>query len=108
MKWLFDFLAFAVFYLKEVLVANLHIAADILRPRSKAAPGFVVLPLGEMSNIQILLLTNLISMTPGTLSFDLSQDRRRLLLHVMYLHGREEETRDHLLEHYVAPVRRLF
>ena len=48
MKWLFDFLAFALFYLKEVLVANLHIAVDILRPKSTASPGFVVLPLGEM------------------------------------------------------------
>ena len=47
-------------------------------------------------------------MTPGTLSFDLSQDRRRLLLHVMYLHGREEETRARFLQCYVAPVRRLF
>jgi len=108
MRWIFDFTCFALFYLKEVLVANLNIAMDILRPKSTASPGFIVLPLGEMSDLQILLVTNLISMTPGTLSFDLSQDRTRLLIHAMYLNNGADETRDHLLNRYVAPVRRLF
>jgi multicomponent Na+:H+ antiporter subunit E len=107
-SWIIDFIRFALFYLKEVCVANVNIAVDIATPNSSASPGFIILPLGEMSDMQILLLTNLISMTPGTLSFDLSHDRTRLLLHVMYLRDRPEELRDHLLEKYVRPVRRLF
>lgn len=108
MRWTIDFLRFVVFYLKEVLVANLNLAMDIVTPKSAATPGFIVLPIGEMTNVQILLLTNLISMTPGTLSFDLSQDRTRLLLHVMYLRGQPDETRDYFVKNYVGPVRRLF
>jgi multicomponent Na+:H+ antiporter subunit E len=107
-SWIRDFLIFVIFYLKEVVTANLKLAADIVTPRSQATPGFVVLPLDPMSDIQILLLTNLISMTPGTLSFDLSQDRRRLLLHVMYLKGSHDDVRAYFACHYVRPIRRLF
>lgn len=108
MSWIIDFTRFVLFYIKEVCVANVSIAVDIVTPKSAASPGFIILPLGEMSNMQILLLTNLISMTPGTLSFDLSHDRTRLLIHVMYLRDRPEELREHLLDNYVRPVRRLF
>ncbi len=108
MKWIYDFVSFVLFYVKEVITANLFIAIDILRPKSAASPGFIELPLGPMNNMQILLLTNLISMTPGTLSFDLSQDRSRLLIHAMYLRGRPEEVRSHLIERYVNRIHRLF
>lgn len=108
MSWIRDFLAFALFYLKEVVSANLKLAADIVTPRSHAKPGFVVLPLEPMTDMQLLLLTNLISMTPGTLSFDLSQDRSRLLLHVMYLQRGHDEVRDYFVERYMRPVKRLF
>ncbi|MFU8893298.1 MAG: Na+/H+ antiporter subunit E [Luteolibacter sp.] len=108
MKWTFDLLCFACFYVKEVITANLFIAVDIMRPKSAASPGFIELPLGPMSNMQILLLTNLITMTPGTLSFDLSHDRKRLLIHIMYLRDRPEEVREHLIERYVNVIHRLF
>ncbi len=108
MSWIRDFLGFTLFYLKEVVSANLKLAADIVTPRSHATPGFVALPLEPMSDMQLLLLTNLISMTPGTLSFDLSQDRSRLLLHVMYLKGSHDDVRRYFEKHYVRPIRRLF
>ncbi len=108
MKWTFDFIRFFLFYVKEVLVANLEIAMDIMRPVSRTSPGFIELPLGPMSNMQIFLLTNLITMTPGTLSFDLSHDRKRLLIHVMYLRDRPDEVREHLSERYVKLIHRLF
>ena len=108
MKKVFDLTCFALFYVKEVVTANLFIAMDIMRPESAASPGFIELPLGPMSQMQILLLTNLISMTPGTLSFDLSHDRSRLLIHAMYLRGRPDEVRDHLIERYVKVIHRLF
>jgi len=108
MSWIREFIRFVLFYFREVLSANLKLATDIVTPKSRAKPGFVELPLEPMSDMQILLLTNLISMTPGTLSFDLSQDRSRLLLHVMYLHEEPDKVRRYFLEHYVGPIRRLF
>ena len=43
------------------------------------------MPLSAESDMEILLVANLISLTPGTLSVDLSDDRRTLYVHVMFL-----------------------
>ena len=108
MKWTIDLFGFFLFYVKEVLVANMEIAVDIMRVRPRSSPGFIELPLGPMSNMQILLLTNLITMTPGTVSFDLSHDRKRLLIHVLYLKGQPDQLREHLSSRYVDVIHRLF
>lgn len=107
--WLWDFIRFFCFYIKEVVVANMFIAYDILTPPSFADPAFIEVELGEpLTQRQVFVLTNLISMTPGTLSFDLSQDRTRLLLHLMYLRGGEQKQCQQILQQYVKPVKRLF
>lgn len=100
-------LHFSGFYLMEILKSNLMIARDVLTPRDEANPGILALELPEgMSEWQILLVSNLITMTPGTLTLDLSPDRRTLLLHILYLHD-IEQTRRHLLDNYVNRVRYL-
>ena len=95
---------FAGFYLTEVLKSNLSIAWDVLTPEDKTNPGIIALdlPVG-LSDGQILLISNLITMTPGSLSLDLSADRRTLLLHVLYLDD-VEENRKHFMENYVNRV----
>src|SRR5690606_9961018 len=76
--------AFAAFYLKLVLQANLRIAADVITPGLRIRPAFLKIPLRTRGDYDLLLLSNLISMTPGTLSFDVSPDRNFLYVHVMY------------------------
>ncbi len=78
-------LRFILFYLKELLVANLILAYDALTPRHHMRPGVVAVPLDIQSDLELVMLTNLISMTPGTLSLDVSSDRKTLFVHVMYL-----------------------
>lgn len=100
----FGWIRFCGFYLAEVLKSNLAIAWDVLTPADKGRPGIIALPLPEgLRDGQILLVSNLITMTPGTLTLDLSEDRRTLVLHVLYLDD-VEETRRHLLENYVQRV----
>jgi multicomponent Na+:H+ antiporter subunit E len=48
-------------------------------------PGFIAIPLDAKTDFEILVVSNLISMTPGTLSVDVSPDRKYLYLHVMYI-----------------------
>lgn len=45
---------------------------------------FISLPMTVQSDAAIMLLANLISLTPGTLSVDVSPDRRQLLIHAMF------------------------
>jgi multicomponent Na+:H+ antiporter subunit E len=53
-------------------------------------PGFIAIPLDARTDFEILIVSNLISMTPGTLSMDISPDRKFLYLHVMYIDDLEE------------------
>lgn len=72
-------------FLWELLLANLRVAYDVMTPSHHMRPGVVAIPLDVTSDIQITLLANLITLTPGTLSLDVSEDRKTLYLHVMYL-----------------------
>lgn len=82
-------IGFAFFYLWELTLANLRVARDLVRPRMRTRPAIVAVPLEDLSDTQITLLANLITMTPGTLSIDLSRDRRTLYVHAMFMDDAE-------------------
>jgi multicomponent Na+:H+ antiporter subunit E len=75
---------FLCFFLKEVMIANLRVAHDVLTPKFYMRPRVLALPLDALTDTEITLLANLISLTPGTLSLDVSADRRVLYVHAMY------------------------
>ena len=78
--------AFFLYYLWELLKSNVIIAADILTPTHYMKPGVVAIPIKAKTDLEITLLANLITMTPGTLSLDISEDRKILYIHAMYIH----------------------
>ena len=73
------------FFLRELVLSNLRVLWDVVTPTHISRPGIVGVPLSAESELEILLVANLISLTPGTLSVDLSDDRRTLYVHVMFL-----------------------
>ena len=73
------------YFLVELFLSNLRVLWDVVTPRQISHPGIVGIPLTASSDLEVLLVTNLISLTPGTLSVDLSDDRRMLYVHVMFL-----------------------
>jgi multicomponent Na+:H+ antiporter subunit E len=72
-----------LFLMWEIVVANLKVVAAVLGPRRFLRPALVAVPLDARTDAQIALLSNLISLTPGTLSLDVSPDRRTLYVHAM-------------------------
>ena len=92
MRWIiktYHFILFMGFYLVKLIVANLVIAYDILTPKMGFNPGMIEVDLKPSSNFGMLMLSNLVSMTPGTLSTELDLEGRKLHVHVLYL-DREE------------------
>ena len=71
---LFRLLAFAGFLLWELVISSLRIAWDVLTPRAYRAPGIIALPLKARSDGEIALVANLITLTPGSLSVDVTRD----------------------------------
>ena len=82
---LIGIISFFLFYIWELILSNLRVLYDVLTPRHQMQPGFVAIPLEAKTDLEILLVSNLISMTPGTLSVDISQNKKYLYIHVMYL-----------------------
>lgn len=85
---------FALFFARELVKANLRVAYDVLTPRHYMRPGVVAIPLDVQTDAEITLLANLITLTPGTLSLDVSTDRRVLYVHAMYVTDLEQLRRD--------------
>lgn len=78
-------LKFTVVVLWDIVVANLHVAVLILGSTRKLQPAFMVLELDIRSPLGVSLLANTISLTPGTVSCEVSADRRQLLVHALHV-----------------------
>lgn len=100
-------LLFSLFYVKEVVLSSFLVAYDILTPRLYSRPGIIAVSLRRLTDRQILVLTNLVTMTPGTLSLDLSEDRSTLYIHHMHVPD-PEALRRQIEEDYVQRVREIF
>lgn len=82
-------IGFFIFFLYEMIVANIQVAYDVITPNYFFKPGIVRYPMEANSDIEINLLSTVISMTPGTLILDISEDKKSLYIHVMYLRDRD-------------------
>ncbi|TGG93996.1 Na+/H+ antiporter subunit E [Natronospirillum operosum] len=91
------FVIFVFFFIKELIKANVKVAFDVLTPPWHMQPGVIAMPLQARTDLEITMVANLISLTPGTLSLDVSNDRRVLFIHAMFLQD-EKTLRDDLHE----------
>ncbi|SMQ60912.1 multicomponent Na+:H+ antiporter subunit E [Devosia lucknowensis] len=84
-------LSLAVLFLYELVVSAVRVAAVVIRPDLSRAvrPAIVAVPIALKSDVEITLLANMITLTPGTLSVDLSDDRSVLYVHALYMADRE-------------------
>jgi multicomponent Na+:H+ antiporter subunit E len=78
-----EVLALVWFFVKELVIANIRMARYTLSPLRKLRPGVIAVPLEFMTEAEVTLLANLITLTPGTLTIDVSSDKRTLYVHVM-------------------------
>ena len=87
-------LGFIGYYLWELIKSNAIIAYDVLTPTHHMKTWVIGIPIEAKTDLEITALANLITMTPGTLSLDISPDRKTLYVHAMYIHDPEELRRD--------------
>lgn len=82
---------FVVFFFWELMLANLRVAHDVLTLKHHMRPGVMAIPLDAETDNEITLLANFISLTPGSLSLDVSKDRKYLYIHSMFIDDLEQE-----------------
>ena len=81
----FNLMRLLAFFIRALFVSNLRVLWDVVTPSHISRPGIIRVALDARTDLEITLVANLISLTPGTLSVDLSEDRCHLYVHVMFL-----------------------
>lgn len=83
--------ALTLLFLRELIVSAVRVAIVVLTPdlRSTLRPAIIAFPLTVKSDAEITLLANLITLTPGTLTVDVAEDRSVLYVHALTLESRE-------------------
>ncbi|QQT37878.1 Multiple resistance and pH homeostasis protein E [Sphingobacterium spiritivorum] len=81
---------FVLYFLYEMIVANIQVAYDVITPKYFFKPGIIRYPLNARTDFEINLLATIISLTPGTLILDISNDKSALYIHVMYLKDKDK------------------
>lgn len=83
-------ISFVFYFLYELLKANMQVAFDVITPKFYMKPGIIRIPLSAETDLEITLLANLISLTPGSLSIDVSEDKKVLYVHAMYIEDKDQ------------------
>ena len=79
-----NLLAFLFDFLCDLTLSNLQLAWDIWTPGGNYRPRLVKVPVADLTPLQITLLSSRITLTPGTLSMEITSDKEHLIVHVMY------------------------
>lgn len=100
-------LRFLMIVLWDILIANIAVAKLILGNKEKLQPGFIIIELDIQHPLGISFLANTISLTPGTVSCDLTEDRKQLLVHALHVEN-TQETIDEIKQRYEKPLMEIF
>jgi multicomponent Na+:H+ antiporter subunit E len=87
-------LSLAVLFIKELILSGWRVARLVTSPRMDLRPGIFAYPLKVSSDFEITLLANLITLTPGTLSVEVSDDRTTLFVHAIDCSDVEKTVRE--------------
>ena len=79
----YGWLALAGLFLRELALSVHDVILTVLDPRRVRRSAIVAVPLDVRSDAGISVLANMITLTPGTTSLHVSEDRRVLYVHVM-------------------------
>src|SRR5690606_35219811 len=83
-------ISFFFFFLFELIRANIQVAYDVITPKYFFKPGIVRYPVNITTDFEINILETYISLTPVTLIIDISDVKKAIYIHVMYLKDEEQ------------------
>lgn len=82
---LYDGVLLVLYFIYELIKSSLKVSWDVLTPTQRSKPALIAVPITVSSDAEITVLANLVSLTPGSLSVDISDDRSHLLVHAMFV-----------------------
>jgi multicomponent Na+:H+ antiporter subunit E len=83
-RWPWRAIVLATAFSRDLVVSSVQVAKVVLSRTDACRPRFVTVPLAHVrSDLEITLVANYITLTPGTLTVDVSPDRSTLLVHAL-------------------------
>ena len=79
-----NFLGFAAYFVKILLLANWQVAKEVMTPVHYQVPRIVAYPVAGLTAVEVVVLSSAITLTPGTLVVDISDDAQTLYVHCLY------------------------
>lgn len=74
-----------IYFTYELFKASIIVAHEVITPKHHMQAGIVAVPLDTQTNIELTIFSSLVSLTPGTLTIDVSADKTVLYVHAMYI-----------------------
>jgi multicomponent K+:H+ antiporter subunit E len=91
----------------DIIIANITVAKLILSPNDSLKPNFLHIPLDITHPLGISVLASTISLTPGTVSTDLSHDKKTLIVHALHVEDIDAEIKS-IKTRYERPLMEVF
>lgn len=83
-------ISFIFYFMFQLIKANLEVAFEVATPNLYIKPGIVQIPLDAKSDLEITMLAHAVAITPGSLSLDVSEDKKYLYVHTMYVKDKQK------------------
>lgn len=93
--------------LGDIIVSNIEMMRRVLGPIAHLNPGFIVIPLELSGDLPLTILTSTISLTPGTVSVEFSDDQKWLYVHALHIED-EQRMVAQIKQRYEAPLLEVF
>jgi multicomponent K+:H+ antiporter subunit E len=104
----FKAVGYAFIVLKDIIVANVQVALLVVGPERNIKPGFVAVPLDLPDILSTTVLASTVTMTPGTVSGDISSCNKWLYVHVLNMPEDEQEVIDFIKQRYESRIKEIF
>jgi len=78
-------------FLWELIKANLNVAYLVIHPKLPIKPGIVKIKTKLTKDSALTLLGNSITLTPGTMTVDINEDKKELYIHWIYVKEVQED-----------------
>ena len=90
LTWPLRLVASLLRFLLEIVRANLRVAYEVATPGFRMQPAIMAVPTRARGSVELVLLANAVSLTPGTLTLEVDEQRRVLYVHTLYAPTRDE------------------
>ena len=107
LRWLLRLLWFPCYFLWQIVVSNAVVGRDAVTPGSRISAGFIEVPLRCRSRFEIMMMANMITLTPGTVTVAVHEESSTLWIHSLYVTSPDDVRADTwaMEDHLLAATR---